>query len=332
MPAPPLTHHDILVLVEPFARGGRHLDMAASKRIERQLVFKPVVHADNSTSAGTLHEALTLDDLGTGTLKLTRVLTRGDGLQATLQAMGGNGAELLARIESVDLQQHFRSGAGFAVARSYEFDTAGAKAPSLVLKSGEVRLDGLTLKVEVPAMRSLPADIQLTAPTAGRPALPEDLLAVIGWDWTRLVAKADGWSSKLRLRGSRLRRGLTAERALEAAGAHLARVLAEPPAQFHDRFLWPRWGAVLRRAIPTLTILAMIGGALMLTRISTTPREPGIWLMLHYASIGLLAFSFCLQELPRFEIPPLPRRSREPAWRPAPAAPTQQGEACSATR
>ena len=73
----------------------------------------------------------------------------------------------------------------------------------------------------------------------------------------------------------------------------------------------------------------------MLTRVSTTPREPGIWLMLHYASIGLLAFSFCLQELPRFEIPPLPRRARMPAWRTLPATPVVQnttGEECSATR
>jgi hypothetical protein len=34
----------------------------------------------------------------------------------------------------------------------------------------------------------------------------------------------------------------------------------------------------------------------------------------------LIALSFCLQELPQFEIPPLPRRSRAPSWRAAPTA------------
>ena len=332
MPVTPLTHHDILELVAPFARRGRHVDMAASNRIERQIVFRPIDHAAGDASTPALREELRLDDLGTGTLRLTRALTRADGLRATLQAIGSDAAALLSRCESVPLERHFRSGPGYAVARSYEFESAGAGAGPPVLLRGEVRVDGLTLTVDVPAMHKLPADLQLKATTAQKPALPEDLLAVIGWDWARLIAKADGWGSKLRLRGSRSRRGATAERALETAGAHLARVFAEPPAQFHDRFLWARWGVVLRRAIPTLTIVAMIGGALMLTRVSTTPREPGIWLMLHYASIGLLAFSFCLQELPRFEIPPLPRRARDAAWRAAPATNAQEGEECSATR
>jgi hypothetical protein len=64
--------------------------------------------------------------------------------------------------------------------------------------------------------------------------LPEDLLAVLGWDWARLVRTADGWKSKLRLRGNLSRRSDRAEAALDRPAVHLARTLAEPPARFHD--------------------------------------------------------------------------------------------------
>jgi hypothetical protein len=189
-------------------------------------------------------------------------------------------------------------------------------------------------------MRGGAADLKLSADTATRPALPDDVLGVIGWDWARLVPHTDGWTSRLRLRGGRSRRSATAERAIERAATHLARVLAEPPPRYHERHRLARWGFVLRRLIPTLTTLAMIFGAYLLTQ---QPRSEshGRWLALHYLSIGLLAFSFCLQELPRFEVPPWPRRSRLPAWWPArqtttPAShqPQQaaEQEECSATR
>ena len=58
-------------------------------------------------------------------------------------------------------------------------------------------------------------------------------------------------------------------------------------------------------------------GALLLPRIAGQELS-GVWMALHYVPIGLLALSFTLQELPRFEIPPLPRRLRAAQWR-APA-------------
>ena len=41
----PLTHHEIMSLVAPFARSGRHVDLAASDRPQRRLAFKLVEHA-----------------------------------------------------------------------------------------------------------------------------------------------------------------------------------------------------------------------------------------------------------------------------------------------
>jgi hypothetical protein len=90
-------------------------------------------------------------------------------------------------------------------------------------------------------------------------------------------------------------------------------VLAETPGRFHERFRWARWGVVLRRAIPSLTATGLILAVLLLPHLSID-QDPGFWLALHYLPIGVLALSFSLQELPRFEIPPWPRRSRAARW------------------
>ena len=90
---------------------------------------------------------------------------------------------------------------------------------------------------------------------------------------------------------------------------------------------------VLRRMIPTITALGMIAAAANLPRVGEG-QAPGWWLAMHYLSIGLLAFSFCLQELPRFEIPAPPRRARLPAWRSVSptSVPQSSGDECPATR
>lgn len=323
MSAPPLTHHDILALVEPFARHQRRVDLAASDRIARRLVFHDSEARDVAGPIPGLRESLTLDSPGPSSFRLTRVLTRDDGLSAALEARGSDPARLLAAIEAVEPQRHFRDGPGHAIARSYEYDAflGAAATAALVLERGTVRVDGLTVKLRLPAMRGMSADLTLESAPGTSLALPDDLLAVIGWDWARLIREGDAWRSKLRLRGGRPRRSERAERALEQAAAHVARVLSEPPARFHERHVGARWGVVLRRGIPTLTASAMIVGALLLARSAASP-VPGMLFVMHYASIALIALSFCLQELPRFEIPPLPRRSGARNWRlpvPAPA-------------
>jgi hypothetical protein len=319
MTAPPLTHHEILGLVEPFTRRGLHVDLASSDRIERRIVFKPVDHGADSDAAPALRETLQLEGADGGNCRLTRVLTRPDGLQATLLATGPQREELLARIEAVPPQQQFQSGPGYAIALSHEFEPAGAAevgaaGARLLLSRGEVRLDGLVLTMDVRALRKVAAELALKAAPGAKLDLPEDLLAVQGWDWARLVRNREGWKSRLRLRGPAERRSRTAQAALQQAAIHLARVLAEPPGRFHQRHWLARWGVVLRRGIPTLTALGLIGAAIAAPRFASS-LAAGVVVSLHYVSIGVLAFSFCLQELPQFEIPPWPRRSRTPAWR-----------------
>jgi len=106
----PLTHHDILELVPPFARAGRHVDLAASDRAARRIAFRPVEHGAGTTDGAPLRETLVLESFGTGTFELTRTLTAPDGLRATLQAMGPDPGVLLAQVAAVPASRHF-SGA-----------------------------------------------------------------------------------------------------------------------------------------------------------------------------------------------------------------------------
>lgn len=300
MNAPPLTHHDILALAEPFARRGWRADLAASDRIARRVVFQ-------ETQRGALREALQLEDLGTGTRQLTRTLTHPGGLQAKLEAMGPSPQELLARIEAVAPDSQFSEGEGFIVARSYS-----VSGVAQVLRLGQVQVDGLKLAMTVSPVSGVSADIVLTETGEHSLALPEDTLAVLGWDWARLIRQKDGWKSKLRLRGRPDQRTRTAEQALQHAAEHLSRTLAEPPSRYHERNLKARYGVVLRRAIPLLTPIVLVITVLSLPRFDVE-ASPLWWLMYHVPTV-LIALSFLLQELPQFEIPPWPRPRREPSW------------------
>ncbi len=321
----PLSHHDILGIVEPFTRRSRQVDLAASDRLNRRLLFKPIEHA-GTTGLPALRETLQLDSYRSGNYELTRTLALADGRTATLQTHGRQPAALLARIEAVAPEQQFVAGAGYLIARSYSVPSdpvtsaEGVTSVPLVLIRAVIHLDDLTLTLRVPEARGVSADITL-APTlatdGGTLDLPDDLLAVIGWDWTRLVRKKDEWESRLRLRGGPARRTQRAEQAADRAALHLAQVLAEPPARFHERHLRARWWAALRRAIPILTPISLVITVLLFPRIDFG-EKPGLWLMLYHLPTALIALSFCLQELPEFVIPPLPRRSEAPTWRKPP--------------
>jgi hypothetical protein len=315
MAPPPLTHHEIVELVEPFARRGRHLDLAVSDRSARRLVFKTREHP-GVAGQGCLREQLALESFGGELFRVTRVLHLEAGVPASLEATGRGPAELLAQIESFEPQRQFTSGEGYVIARSYSLKTLPAGEPGLlqaVLTLGVVRVEGLALHMTVPGVRGVSAALALTPTGAAGLELPEDLLAVIGWNWARLVRSADGWTSRMRLWGGAARRSRAAEFALERAAVHLARTFAEVPARFHERCVAARWGVVFRRAIPALTAAAVLIAALTLPRL-VGQQDSRVWILFFHVPTALIALSFCLQELPRFEIPPRPRRSPALTW------------------
>jgi hypothetical protein len=323
MAAPPLTHHEILELVQPFTRLGRSIDLAATNRSERRLIFKPTDRPGDAPDSPPIRESLQLESFGTGTCRLTRTLSRAPTrdaglLTAQLTALGSEPAELLAQVDTIAPERQFAAGTGFLLARSYSLERTAAKSRAwqLVLTAGEAEIRGLTLTISVSPVRRVAADISLRAPAGIHLALPEDLLAVLGWDWARLIATPGGWKTKLRLRGDAGRRTRGAEAALSAVAAHLAGTLSATPSDYHARFLAARWGVFFRRAIPILTFLVLLIAVGSLAHRGVGAGSE-LWILFFHVPTVLIAASFCLQELPQYEIPPLPRRPRTAEWQQA---------------
>ena len=321
----PLTHHEIIGLVEPFARAGLQVDLARSDRMARRLMFRVRAHGTPPPAARGMEGSvccadradratLELDHPGAGHFRLTRTLVVEQDHDATLQVEGDDPAVLLAAVEAVPLARQVRDGPGYTMASNHRIDAAGV----LRLVSGSVRVGGMTMRLTASTVGTRRADVVLSTAPGDPIDLPDDLLAVLGWDWSRL----DRWThaSGSRWTGSvRLGRSIDddAERRLEEAARHLARTLAEPPARFHERLIAARWRFAVRRAIPIGVCIALILGTLVFARVGVSDESVLRMLVFNAPPLLLVAF-FCLRDVPRIELPRRPRRLDAPAWRVAP--------------
>ncbi|WP_141098498.1 hypothetical protein [Rhodoblastus acidophilus] len=315
----PLTHHEIMRLIEPFIRRGHHVDLQASQRIERRLTFKPISHDSDTPAYDGACERLELENLQAETYRLTRTLTLRCGAAAKLTTEGEDLGALLDRLGSVPLQRLFQWVGAIPIAQSYRLTPAAGSegaAPHMALTAAEARLDGLTFALNADTGRGYPAEIELTPQAEHLLDLPDDLLAALGWDWRVLRRRGTMWRASVRAPSREPGRSRRIEAASKAAVAHLARTLAEPPRRFHERFRWARWAVVFRRTIPLLFSLVLLVGGLALTLEGVSDESPFRMLLFNFPPVLLLVF-FSMRELPRFEIPPLPRPSRAPSWRKA---------------
>jgi hypothetical protein len=314
MSLPPLTHHDILAIVAPFTRSGRQLDMSASDRAGRCLRFKalPRAGAENGgAQAGaplSFSEALQLEHPDPDRYRLTRLLTHPAGLVARLAIEGPEPAALLEAIDAVPAERGFVTGPGFTIAQSHRL------GPSLILTGAEVRLGDLALVLAEPTRLGVRVGFELRAAAGEELAIPDDLLAVLGRDWSPLSRDAQVWKGSLRLRGKDPARSRRAEDALTAGAVHLARIFAEPPVRFHEQRVVARWAVVLRRALPLLGCFGLIGAAAAVPRLHLAENS-GLRMLIFNAPPILMMLFFCLRELPRIELPPLPHPSRSAHWR-----------------
>ena len=312
MSAQPLSHHEILGLVAPFARRGRQVDLGASQRLERRLAFKPV---DRQLDDGTaVAETLQLDHPQPGHFVLIRSLRLVDGiapgLTARLQTEGPDAEPLLNRIDAVAPQQQFDTGPGHALAFDHLVTT---DPPVPRLKQAELRTGGLTLRLKMPGVHGFPAEFTLEAPNGQGVALPDDLLAVLGRPWSALTPERAGWRGTLSPRGAEPTRSRGTETRLAEAARHLARTFSEPPARYHDRLRRSRFRVLARRCLPLLSLAGLVGAAAAVPYLGLA--EDSAWRMLIFNSPPLLvAFGLCLKEMPRFEIPPWPRRAAGGQW------------------
>lgn len=322
MAALPLTHHDILGLVEPFTRGGRQLDLAASDRIKRCLVFKsrlsiePAIAALNKTIADKLTDTLALDCLADDSFVLRRTVTHAEGLVANLVSKGADTSSLLASVEAVDPQALFRSGEGWQMARSYRLEpgrsaTGANPQPTMLLTNAVVQLAGLTLLLKMPAVTGYPAELEITALAAIE--LPDDLLQVLGRDWERLSRGAKNWKATLKIRGKEPERTRLAEDKLDTVARHLALTLSQSPASFARHQVAARWRVAARRSVPMLTLLGLVLASLAVPYLGIAP-DSVYWMLIFNAPPLLLLWGFSLREMPRFELPRPPKQLTAASW------------------
>ncbi len=306
----PLTHHEILELAAPFARRGLRIDLPHSDRLARRLHFTP----RDRVEAGVEHETLALDNAMPGRYRLTRALTSASGLRSTLWIDGPDPEALIERIDAVPRARHFVHGAGFVIALDHRLDASGATH----LVHGAAGVDGVTISLTMPTHRSRHADIAVSTSLDDAFEPPDDLLAVLGWRWSRLDRRVDRtvrrWTGSVRLAGRGAAMDADAGRRLERAALHLTQTLAEPPARYHDRWRTARWVFAFRRAIPLLVCVALIGAALAFTKAGLSQDSVVRMLIFNAPPLMLVAF-FCMRELPRIEMPRRPRRSNATAWR-----------------
>jgi hypothetical protein len=319
MPSPPLTHHDILGLIEPFTRRGRELDLAASDRMARRLVFKPIVIDGDSASSPELTDTLHVECLEDARFAFERVLTYSGGLSATLRIQGWDASALLADLDAVDAQYLFRFGPTYAMATSYLLKAANTgqnaahATPTMAMMRGLIRLDGLTLAVKMPAVKGYAAELELTSDTTIE--LPDDLLAVLGRDWSCLSRTRSGWRGTLEVRGNEPTRSQHAADQLEAAGIHLALTLAQPPAQFHQRLKVARWRVSGRRSVPVLFLAGLMGATMAVPRLGIA-QDSALWMLIFNSPPLLLVFGLWLREIPSFALPRPPKRLTAASWWP----------------
>jgi hypothetical protein len=310
----PLTHHEILQLATPFTRSGLKLDMGDSDRRQRRLVFRGLQRSLTPPSEAAafpqnVQQTLQLENPRTGHFRLTRILYGGGGLHATLQASGDRPGDLLRAVQAVPPWRHFEVGRGYCIARSGCVDPGGG----FRLTSGMLHTDALVMTVTL----SSPEPWVVSSATVAIQtlhavdALPADLLAVLGWDWSLLRSSADGWQGSVRLRGGP--GGGDMELKLRTAAAHLARTLTEPPTRFDERQRPARLRALLRHAIPVLTCV-LVGVLALFADALRDARESPLTLTMMCVPPALLLLYMLLSEQPRLEWPMWPRRLTSNAW------------------
>lgn len=324
----PLTHHQILALVQPFVRHGRAVDLAASDRLAQQLRFKPVAHPAGAEGKPAVVETLSLDPAPVDSRRaqpplhrLRRTLRADNGQLGELEAEGSDLDELVERVLAVPTAAQFRQAAGIDIALSHRLPTqrdpggAGAAHEHLVLRHATAQVAGLTLNMRVSGVSGYRAELELLRGAEGVRRLPDDLLAVLGRSWHRLDAVGRGWLSSITLRGDEPRRSREAEARLLRTVEHLATTLAEPPQRFHARFRRARWAVALQSLVPLGVCLAVLGFAAGMQGMG-----PGYDSMLgalaNLAPPLLLVMLFMRPEMPRIGLPRIPLPPPDDAWQP----------------
>lgn len=325
--APPLSHHALLDLVAPFVPDGWRLDLAATDRAARRVVFQAQqLAAGDGVPALRVDLRLEPDEAHDWRLvRETRLAVPPSAalgaLVARAEALGDRVDDLWRRVGRVDAARQWPALEGtLAVALSFRV-LAAAGQPRVVLREAEALLaTGLRWHMTVSGVGGYPAEFTLM-PVPGAPApprrLPDDLMTVRHRAWQRLMPVRQGWQGSVALRGEGTARSADAEARLREGLQHLAQTLAEPPARFHARHRAARWAEALRRTGPVAVGLAVVALALWLGR-DSQGNASALGALANLVPPLLMGLFFMRREMPRLELPRPPRRLRPDDWTPAP--------------
>ncbi len=309
MSSHPLTHHEILALIEPFSRLGYQADLASSQRLDRRLVFRPVEHAGDSRPCRII-ETLVLVSRGANAFRLERHLAATGGPSIELVADGQEPGALLDRVRSVAIADPFQAGPGYCVGFSGRVE---APDGTVALTEAVAHVGEWRMTLEADPVRGMRADVSLTRSVQDGATVPEDLLAVLGRDWGLLRPSGTGWAGTARLRGRGAARDTRTRERMLVAARHLSATFAGPAEHFHAAHRRARWHVAMRRLFPlaAAALLILIGAAC--TRIDITGDATVRVLLMSSPPILMILF-FSLREVPRLELPPLPRTTNAGAW------------------
>ncbi|MFT4078610.1 hypothetical protein [Rhodomicrobium sp.] len=325
MAAHPLSHHEILGLVAPFTRRGLHPDLQATNRQERRLVFKTVERVGETEDAPTYTETLELHCASgpatTHKLKRTTVCSCApENFEARLEIEGRDLSDMLACFDTVPSASQFRFGPGFKMVKCWRLlrgsglTPAGMPATQKALTHMAATLGDLTVTATAPTVKADPETvIEILPPEGAHMRLPDDLLAVLGWNWSLIRRRRDTWRGILKTSGREPDRSRRAELNLDRMVEHLVQTFGDAPARFHDRLYRARWGVAFRRSLPLLVSLTLITLAALSSRLELS-EDSVLRMLIFNAPPLLMASVFCMRRLPQIEIPPMPRRLKAPRW------------------
>lgn len=318
----PFSHHGILELAAPFSQQGYKVDLAASDRAERRLVFHPVTIEEVPGQHPALSCVFRLEQPHRAKYRLVRTLKTPDGLTAQVTAEGDDPARLLPAVEGVAPARQFHPIRGTHLALSYSLAswtaTAEVRPPSADalrtphLVRAETQVNGVQLLVQEEDNRRT-LSVRIAATDKRRLALTADFLAVLSWRWSPLRPNATGaWDGSLRVPRREPRRTDRLESLLDVATAHLVATMARPPADFHGLHKGARWRAALQRLLPMLFVTGSV--LLFIVLIVILPKTPVYQVLLLDLSIVVIVVVTLMDKAYRFEIPPVPRMLAQANW------------------
>ena len=173
----PLTHHDIVRLAAPLVREGLRVDLPASSREERRILFRPVSHEDEA--GGTIVSRHSLSALPDGGVELVRAVGDERGLVSTLIARAADADALVDTFAAIPLARQLVREAGYSAALSWTLEPTGhdaGEAPGAAEEGGTARLE---LRHVVGAVG--PLCLVIDASTGA--GMPADALLVTRSDW-----------------------------------------------------------------------------------------------------------------------------------------------------